>query len=56
MITQEDTREMATSKLYLLSYSLFFKTLLLNLSDNCLKQTSFNTVVYQIDKDGPGGS
>ena len=29
--------------------------LLLNLSDNCLEQAQFNTGVYQIDKDGPGG-
>jgi hypothetical protein len=29
---------------------------LLNLSDNNLKQAYFDTVVYQIDKDGPGGS
>ena len=49
MITQEDISEMATSKLYLLSYSPFFKTLLLDLSDNNRKQAHFNTVDNQTD-------
>ena len=30
-------------------------TLLLNLSNNILKQAQFNAAFYQIDKNGPGG-
>jgi hypothetical protein len=50
MITQEDTREMAASKLYLLSYSPFLKTLLLNLPYNYTKMSLLYTAVVQQDK------